>query len=64
MVAVQSPSPELTGMPYAAECGQIVGDATKGWSFISPAMWAPHRRGEREVWDGRAVGAHRARVVL
>ena len=51
VVAVQSPSPELTGMPYAAECGQIVGDATKGWSFISPAMWAPHRRGEREVWE-------------
>jgi N-dimethylarginine dimethylaminohydrolase len=54
VVVAQSPYPELTGMPYAAECGQIVGDAERGWSFILPLMWAPHRRKEREVWEALA----------
>jgi len=54
VVAAESPSAELTGMPYAAECGQIVGDEVRGWSLILPSMWAPHRRGERDVWGSLA----------
>lgn len=40
---------ELTGLPYAAECGQVV--ARNGERlFVLPNMSAPHRLGERELW--------------
>ncbi|MGB1699620.1 MAG: amidinotransferase, partial [Nannocystaceae bacterium] len=50
VVVAQAPTPELTGMPYAAECGHVVGGEDQGWSFVLPSMWAPHRRTERDVW--------------
>jgi N-dimethylarginine dimethylaminohydrolase len=40
---------ELTGLPYAAECGQIVEQAGE-LLFLLPSMFAPHRKGERELW--------------
>ncbi len=43
------PDPELTGLPYAAECGQIVERAGE-LCFLLPSMAAPHRRRERDAW--------------
>ena len=40
---------ELTGLPYAAECGQIVERAGE-LLFLLPNMFAPHRKGERDLW--------------
>jgi N-dimethylarginine dimethylaminohydrolase len=56
---VPEPDTELTGLPYAAECGQIVtheGDL----AFILPNMAAPHRRAERDAWRpvAEALGLH------
>ena len=45
VVVLPPPSDELTGTPYAAECGHMVGGR-----FVLPRMWAPHRRGERDHW--------------
>ncbi len=39
----------LTGLPYAAECGQIVEQAGE-LLFLLPSMFAPHRKGERTLW--------------
>jgi N-dimethylarginine dimethylaminohydrolase len=39
----------LTGLPYAAECGQIVEQAGE-LLFLLPSMFSPHRKGERELW--------------
>jgi N-dimethylarginine dimethylaminohydrolase len=44
-VVVQSPVSGLTGMPYAAECGHVVGDR-----FLLPRMAAPHRKEEAPHW--------------
>jgi arginine dihydrolase len=40
---------EFTGLPYAAECGQIVERAGE-LLFLLPNMFAPHRKGERALW--------------
>lgn len=58
VVALESPSPELTGMPYAAECGQVVAREGKAPLFLLPRMAHPHRQGEREHWErlARAMG--------
>jgi N-dimethylarginine dimethylaminohydrolase len=40
---------ELTGLPYAAECGQIVERAGE-LLFLLPNMFAPHRKGESALW--------------
>lgn len=40
----------LTGLPYAAECGQIVEQ-----KFLLPNMISPHRQGERVLWREVAV---------
>ncbi len=56
-VVVAPPVPGLTGMPYAAECGQVVRDAEGGAEgdtaklrFILPRMFAEHRKAEAEHW--------------
>jgi N-dimethylarginine dimethylaminohydrolase len=51
---VPAPDSELTGLPYAAECGQIV-DRDGALCFLLPHMAAPHRRGERDVWRPAAA---------
>ena len=49
-VVVQPPAPGLTGMPYAAECGQVVRGADGRARFLLPRMFAEHRKGEAEHW--------------
>ncbi len=58
VVALEAPSPELTGMPYAAECGQIVPREGRAPLFILPRMAHAHRRAERDHWErlARAMG--------
>jgi N-dimethylarginine dimethylaminohydrolase len=51
---VPSPGTELTGLPYAAECGQIVEHGGE-LCFLLPNMAAPHRVREREVWRPAAA---------
>jgi N-dimethylarginine dimethylaminohydrolase len=46
---VPEPDTELTGLPYAAECGQIV-EVDGELCFLLPRMAAPHRRRERDAW--------------
>jgi N-dimethylarginine dimethylaminohydrolase len=46
---VPEPDTELTGLPYAAECGQIV-EHEGELAFVLPSMAALHRRGERDAW--------------
>lgn len=50
---VPEPGTELTGLPYAAECGQVIERAGE-LSFLLPTMLAPHRRGERALWRAAA----------
>ncbi len=50
VVALPSPSPELTGMPYAAECGHVLARAGAPPLFLLPRMASAHRRAEREHW--------------
>jgi N-dimethylarginine dimethylaminohydrolase len=54
-----APGSDLTGLPYAAECGHVV-EAEGELRFLLPNMMAPHRRGEREVWRpvAEALGFH------
>lgn len=40
---------ELTGLPYAAECGQIV-EQSGELMFLLPSMASPHRKEERALW--------------
>lgn len=49
----------LTGLPYAAECGQIV-ERDGELHFLLPNMAAPHRRAERELVRpfAEALGLH------
>jgi N-dimethylarginine dimethylaminohydrolase len=51
---VPPPETELTGLPYAAECGQLVEQGGRG-IFLLPSMGVPHRRGERELWRAVAI---------
>jgi N-dimethylarginine dimethylaminohydrolase len=55
VVALPSPSDELTGMPYAAECGHVVTGEDGVPRFLLPRMAAPHRRGERAHWEKLAL---------
>jgi N-dimethylarginine dimethylaminohydrolase len=54
VVALYPPSDDLTGMPYAAECGHVVTSAGRP-VFLLPRMAAPHRRGERAHWEALAA---------
>src|SRR3954463_14435991 len=47
VVALPPPSDELTGMPYAAECGHIVSNVDGAPIFLLPRMASPHRKPER-----------------
>ncbi len=51
---VPEPGTELSGLPYAAECGQIVEQGGE-LCFLLPNMVAPHRRGERDLWRPAVV---------
>jgi N-dimethylarginine dimethylaminohydrolase len=44
----------LTGLPYTAECGQIVPRAGERPLFLLPSMKPAHRRGERVLWRAAA----------
>ncbi len=46
---VPPPDTELTGLPYAAECGHLV-EHDGELVFLLPNMAAAHRVGEREAW--------------
>ena len=50
VVALPSPSELLTGMPYAAECGQVVPREGAPPLFLLPRMMNAHRQTEREHW--------------
>ncbi len=50
VVALPSPSELLTGMPYAAECGQVVPREGAPPLFLLPRMMSAHRQTEREHW--------------
>lgn len=49
IVVVHPPVRGLTGMPYAAECGHVVGDR-----FLLPRMFAEHRKEEATHWAALA----------
>ena len=55
VVALEAPTDELTGMPYAAECGHVIASPGKAPIFLLPRMAAPHRKAEREHWEKLAV---------
>jgi N-dimethylarginine dimethylaminohydrolase len=46
---VPPPDTELTGLPYAAECGHLVEHGGE-LVFLLPNMFAPHRVHERDLW--------------
>jgi N-dimethylarginine dimethylaminohydrolase len=46
---VPPPDTELTGLPYAAECGHVVAHEGEVL-FLLPSMFAPHRKAERDIW--------------
>lgn len=46
---VPKPDTELTGLPYAAECGHLV-ERDGELVFLLPRMAAPHRVRERDAW--------------
>lgn len=50
VVALPSPSEVLTGMPYAAECGQVIPREGAPPLFLLPRMMSAHRQAEREHW--------------
>jgi N-dimethylarginine dimethylaminohydrolase len=50
VASLPSPSDELTGLPYAAECGLMVARTGAPPLFLLPRMISPHRRPEREHW--------------
>ncbi len=54
VIALESPDPSLTGMPYAAECGQVVTGDDGQQYFLLPHMAKPHRRGEAPHWRALA----------
>lgn len=46
---VPEPDTDLTGLPYAAECGHVV-ERDGEVCFLLPNMAAPHRARERDAW--------------
>ncbi len=46
---IPEPDTDLTGLPYAAECGQIV-EHEGELCFLLPSMAAQHRARERDAW--------------
>ncbi|WP_233595928.1 MULTISPECIES: dimethylarginine dimethylaminohydrolase family protein [Corallococcus] len=50
VVALPSPSDVLTGMPYSAECGQVVAREGQAPLFLLPRMMSAHRFAESEHW--------------
>ncbi|MBJ6763625.1 amidinotransferase [Myxococcaceae bacterium JPH2] len=58
VVALPSPSEVLTGMPYAAECGQVIARESAPPLFLLPRMMSAHRQEERAHWAplARALG--------
>ncbi|WP_163864309.1 dimethylarginine dimethylaminohydrolase family protein [Myxococcus eversor] len=54
VVALSSPSELLTGMPYAAECGQVVARSGAAPWFVLPRMMSAHRQAEKEHWAALA----------
>jgi N-dimethylarginine dimethylaminohydrolase len=50
VAALPPPSDELTGMPYAAECGHVLAREGEAPIFLLPRMAAPHRQAERDYW--------------
>ncbi|NTX02803.1 dimethylarginine dimethylaminohydrolase family protein [Myxococcus sp. CA040A] len=54
VVALSSPSELLTGMPYAAECGQVVAREGAAPGFVLPRMMSAHRQAEKEHWASLA----------
>ncbi len=50
VVALPSPSEELTGLPYAAESGHVLAREGAPPLFLLPRMASAHRRAEREHW--------------
>jgi N-dimethylarginine dimethylaminohydrolase len=50
VVALPSPADALTGMPYSAECGQVVAREGKPPLFLLPRMMSAHRFAERDHW--------------
>lgn len=50
VVALPTPSDALTGMPYAAEAGQVIDRADGPARFLLPRMISPHRQPERDHW--------------
>lgn len=53
VVALYPPSDEISGMPYAAECGHVVMSGGRP-RFLLPNMAAAHRRSERVYWEALA----------
>jgi N-dimethylarginine dimethylaminohydrolase len=51
---VPPPDTELTGLPYAAECGHVVEHGGE-LLFLVPTMFAPHRLRERDLWRPAAA---------
>ena len=55
VVALEPPTDDLTGMPYAAECGHVIARPGQAPIFLLPRMAAPHRKAEREHWEKLAL---------
>jgi N-dimethylarginine dimethylaminohydrolase len=60
---VPPPDTELTGLPYAAECGHIVEHGGE-LLFLVPNMFAPHRVRERDLWRPAAASLGLRPVTL
>lgn len=54
VIALESPDAALTGMPYAAECGQVVTGDDGRQRFLLPHMAKPHRQKEAPHWKAVA----------
>jgi N-dimethylarginine dimethylaminohydrolase len=50
VIALEPLTNDLTGMPYAAECGHVIAPPDATPIFLLPRMAAAHRKGEREHW--------------
>lgn len=55
VVSLEAPDESLTGMPYAAECGQVVDRGAQPPLFLLPRMAHPHRQKERTHWEKLAL---------
>lgn len=54
VIALEPDDAALTGMPYAAECGQVVERAGRPPLFLLPRMAHEHRRPEARRWEALA----------